>query len=359
VSAFTVPDEIDHRKVGRPGNSAPPAADPPPAPWASKASLTFAQIPHEATGLSLRSYQVLGICHGRLGGFRKNRNTIDLTDAEIARRARCTIGTVQRALHELELAGWIQRDRRHGKRRITRLFSLAGGDVHAISAGAACNERRRSAPAAPPGPPSCERANKPSSSARVLSDDDLASLALEKPRAAGAVTITAPPPELPAGDAAADALDVALQPIREAHGDDQAEAIKAKVPGLEARLRAENPRLELAYIRACILAAVSATAAKKPGSFTKNPAVYFAAIAPRVPTEWTPAEVKAALERSPGRADPARDALLADVKTLKSYGPGWHPDRLRQHVMASAGWTRERFERAAAELERPVGQGGS
>jgi hypothetical protein len=144
-------------------------------------------------------------------------------------------------------------------------------------------------------------------------------------------------------------LTAAVESVRQAHGAEQAEAIRARVPGLEDRLRAAYPTLELDYLRKCILAAIYTTAAKK--TLRTSAVAYFASFVLNVPRDWTPAVVNAAIDQSRGQADPELAAALADVKLLKSYGSGWHPSRLRQLVMTSTDWTPERFDRAMARLE--------
>jgi hypothetical protein len=261
-----------------------------PSPPLDRKPLSFAQIPHEATGLSPRAYQVLGILHGRLGGFRPNRNTVDLTDSEIARRAKCTIATVQRALRELEEGRWIRRDHHGGRRHrtITRLFSLATRNGHAMIVRDASTDHTRSTAAAPPQtPPSSELKQESSSSTPEQAgrdDDDSLSRSREESR-------MAEDPELAA----------AVDAVRQAHGDDAAAGVAAAVPSVERRMRASDPRLELAFIRACILAGIAETAAKK--SFTRSAPAYFAGTVPDV-VNWPASRRQAAIDKLHDRVNP-------------------------------------------------------
>jgi hypothetical protein len=218
----------------------------PSAPTLSSRPLTFAQIPHEATGLSLRAYQVLGICHGPLGGFMKNRNTIDLADAVIARRARCTIATVQRALRELEERGWIKRDRRNGHRRIRRLFSLAAAHVHAMITRDASTDHRCASRAAPPGTPPCEGVNKTTSSSQAKRDDvDVAAHAPEGAQTAVVATVA----ELPGirTEASAElptALETAELPAGALEAIARAEVNPELGAAVAAEIRADAGRID-------------------------------------------------------------------------------------------------------------------
>ncbi len=175
-----------------------------------------------------------------------------------------------------------------------------------------------------------------------------------KDRLEGGVASESADPELVDAE-----LAEALEAVRQAHGNDQAEAIGRKVPGLEARLRAENPVLELAYVRACILAGIYTIAAKKAGTFTSSPAAYFASSTPRIVRDWTPAEVHACVKWSCARPDPELARLQGDVEALKSVrkATGYGRSQLREHFLGTVGWAFERYDKAAGYLNAQQGNG--
>jgi hypothetical protein len=153
------------------------------------AELPFTQLPNVALALSDAAFQVLGAIVREAG----SRSSVEVTDQVLGQaifqverppsRGRPrkrpfspgrSVGTVQRALVELEGAGLIERQRRYGRRTILLLYTLAGREarsqpkgrtkmINALSAGAQRTQRGGSThsaqalrPAGPPGPPSFE-----------------------------------------------------------------------------------------------------------------------------------------------------------------------------------------------------------
>ena len=166
------------------------------APTTPKGPFPFAQIPLESTGLSGTAYKILIALHKGPGSFRPNRPAIDLTDVEIARRVgRCSVATVQRGLRELIRGGWIGKRKRHGRRWLKRLYTLAGVKVHALIKNDQSTDQKRSAPAAPSQTHPSRRQKETPSSSEAKRDDDVASLTLEEHQAAE------PGPELSAAPA--------------------------------------------------------------------------------------------------------------------------------------------------------------
>jgi hypothetical protein len=179
----------------------------------------------------------------------------------------------------------------------------------------------------------------------------------EVPTVEAAPAIAEPtPPAAPAVDQAEAALAAAVETVRQAHGDDQAEAIRAAVPGIERKLQVSLPRLELAYLRACILAGIYTTAAKKAVAITATPVAYFASITPDIAANWTPVRVRTAVDGPRARIDPELAAVLDDVRAINSIDPGgkWPPGRMRDHLayIDPARWTPQRIDRALAYQDR-------
>lgn len=327
-----------HHRIGR-ANAVPsvlraeiavPAAIPKP-------QLPYAQMPHKAADLSPRAESVLHALHRGPGGFRPNRLVIDLTDAEIARRARCSIATVRRALAELKAAGLIVWVTNGNRRTIERLYEPARGKGQKarpeMIKDDQLDDHQRSSPAAPPQtPPIRKKKDTTSSSLDEKSDDDDQSSTPNQDRQAAEVM-----------------LATAVETVRQAHGDDQAEAIRAAVPGIERKLQVNLPRLELAYVRACIVAGIYKTAAKK----ANEPVAYFAAIAPDIATTWPPHRVRDAIDRPRARRDPELAGVLGDVRAINSLSPQWPPGVLRRHLEDVLQWPPARIDRALAYRDNP------
>jgi hypothetical protein len=99
--------------------------------------LPYAQVPQVALSLSSVAYQTLGA----LVTLARTSTRVEATDQELAAlvtgrryrvtRSRCSTATLQRALRALEEAGLIERRRRHGRRIILLLYTLAGRETKA------------------------------------------------------------------------------------------------------------------------------------------------------------------------------------------------------------------------------------
>ena len=146
-------------------------------------------------------------------------------------------------------------------------------------------------------------------------------------------------PAPPAAEVAA--LAEAIEEVRQAHGDDQAEAILASIPGHERTLHVDRAR---------VLAAVRTIAERKPGSFTTSAVAYFASVMRDV-VHWPRARVEAKIDRT--RARPVVE-LSDDAQRLKSIREayGGNEKHGHDHMIWNQGWSEARYDQAAAELAK-------